>query len=1005
MNTFLGRILSFVLLLAFAPCFALTASASSAIAQVGQAVTFSVTADGTAPFNYQWRKNSVDIPSATGASYTINSVVTGDAATYTARVSNAAGWVYSDNATLTVTAVPAPAITSSLNASASVGSAFSYQISASGSPTSYNAASLPTGLSVNTSTGVISGTPTAADFFSMTLSASNQTGPGIATLALTIAKGSATVTLGSLSQTYNGSPKSATATTSPADLAVIFTYNGSTFAPTGVGNYTVVGTVNDANYSGSASGTLVIAKGTATVTLGSLSQTYNGSAKAATATTSPADLAVIFTYNGSTTAPTATGSYPVVGTVNDSNYSGSAIGTLVIAKGTAIVTLGNLSQTYDGLPKSATATTLPASLAVIFTYNGSATAPTAIGSYAVVGTVNSANYVGSANGTLAIAAANPNTPVINSSLSSSATVGNAFNYQITATNTPTSFGAFGLPTGLNINTSTGLISGTPVNAGSATIALSATNASGIGTATLSLTTAKGRATVTLGNLTPTYDGTAKAATATTLPAGLTVDFTYDGSTVTPINPGSYAVVGTVNNENFTGNASGTLVIASSTTAALIPDGFAASVTGGGNLTAVTVTTPTAFKAQVETASAAVITVAGNLDLRSLGSAGKISVKSNKTIQGLDANAGIIGTLELATGVTNVAIRGLNITNPAGDGIALAGASNAFITHCTFVDCSGSLIAITHGASNVTASWNEFFYTTAQTANRYAIQIDGTGGSATTPSRVSLHHNWWSTRCDQRMPDAKSSNVHLYNNYYDLTGNTSGVTAQANAQLLVERNQFSNLANPLSKSSGGLIRSLGNAFTGTTGAYDSGADPVFTPSYSYEILPVTHVAATLIAATSGAGNTAGAASISPVSATAIITGPVDAVPSGSSFTLTALANGFSGNSYQWRLNNVDIVGANAVTYSVSSIQSSHAGDYAVVIGLASGSHVVSSSLKVSLASSSSSSSSSSGSSSSSSGASLSPSAGSSGGGGAPSHWFFAALMGLAALRRALQRMVR
>ena len=99
-----------------------------------------------------------------------------------------------------------------------------------------------------------------------------------------------------------------------------------------------MGTINEANYQGSGSGTLVIAKATATVTLGSLSQTYNGSPKAATATTSSTGLIVNFTYDGSATAPTVVGSYAVVGTVNDANYQGSASGTLVIAKATPTVT-------------------------------------------------------------------------------------------------------------------------------------------------------------------------------------------------------------------------------------------------------------------------------------------------------------------------------------------------------------------------------------------------------------------------------------------------------------------------------------------------------------------------------------------------------------------------------------------------------------------------------------------------------------------------------------------
>jgi uncharacterized protein YfiM (DUF2279 family) len=185
-------------------------------------------------------------------------------------------------------------------------------------------------------------------------------------------------------------------------LAVNFTYNGSATVPTAAGSYTVVGTINDPNYTGSATGTLVIAQASASITLGSLSQTYSGSAKAATATTTPSGLAVAFTYNGSATVPTAAGSYTVVGTINDPNYTGSATGTLVIAQATASVTLGNLSQTYSGTAKPATATTVPSGLAVNFTYNGSATVPTAAGSYTVVGTINDPNYTGSATATLTI---------------------------------------------------------------------------------------------------------------------------------------------------------------------------------------------------------------------------------------------------------------------------------------------------------------------------------------------------------------------------------------------------------------------------------------------------------------------------------------------------------------------------------------------------------------------------------------------------------------------------
>jgi hypothetical protein len=67
-----------------------------------------------------------------------------------------------------------------------------------------------------------------------------------------------TVTLGNLSQTYNGTAKSVTATTTPSGLTVNLTYSGSANAPTNAGSYTVIGTITDANYQGSATNTLVI---------------------------------------------------------------------------------------------------------------------------------------------------------------------------------------------------------------------------------------------------------------------------------------------------------------------------------------------------------------------------------------------------------------------------------------------------------------------------------------------------------------------------------------------------------------------------------------------------------------------------------------------------------------------------------------------------------------------------------------------------------------------------
>jgi microcystin-dependent protein len=146
---------------------------------------------------------------------------------------------------------------------------------------------------------------------------------------------------------------------------------------------------------------------TATITLGNLSQAYTGSARTPSATTVPSGLSVAFTYNGSSTAPVTVGSYPVVATISDTNYVGTASGTLVITKGTASISLGNVFQSYDGTARRVVAVTEPPGLSWTATYNGSANAPTNLGIYNVIATISDANYMGFTNGVLNVKAGNP----------------------------------------------------------------------------------------------------------------------------------------------------------------------------------------------------------------------------------------------------------------------------------------------------------------------------------------------------------------------------------------------------------------------------------------------------------------------------------------------------------------------------------------------------------------------------------------------------------------------
>jgi hypothetical protein len=245
----------------------------------------------------------------------------------------------------------APVITSSLTANGTVGTVFSYSIVATNSPTSYSATGLPAGLSINTSTGVISGTPTAAGTTNVTIAATNGSGTDTQTLVITISLPAI-----------------------PVITSVL-----------------------------TASGTVGVA----------------------------------FSYQ----------------------------------------------ITASNSPTSWGATPLPAGLSVNATGLITGT-PTTIGVTNV--TISATNASGTGSATLVITISLPAIPVITSALTASGTLGVAFSYQITASNSPTSWGATPLPAGTSVN-ATGLITGTPTTIGVTNVTISATNVGGTGSATLVIT--------------------------------------------------------------------------------------------------------------------------------------------------------------------------------------------------------------------------------------------------------------------------------------------------------------------------------------------------------------------------------------------------------------------------------------------------------------------------------------------------------------------------------------
>jgi hypothetical protein len=122
----------------------------------------------------------------------------------------------------------------------------------------------------------------------------------------------------------------------------------------GTGTCSITATMaGNSNYTAvtSASQAVTVGKATATVTLSNLTHTFNGSAKSATAMTTPAGLNVVtLVYKqGVTTvaAPTQAGAYSVEATLSNMNYelaaaSNPTTGTLTINKAAGSVTVSNI---------------------------------------------------------------------------------------------------------------------------------------------------------------------------------------------------------------------------------------------------------------------------------------------------------------------------------------------------------------------------------------------------------------------------------------------------------------------------------------------------------------------------------------------------------------------------------------------------------------------------------------------------------------------------------------
>jgi len=306
--------------------------------------------------------------------------------------------------------------------------------------------------------------------------------------------------------------------------------------------------------------TITVIKAVAPVTFTNLSQVYDGTTKSPATQTSPTGLTVSLTFDGSPTLPVDADSYVVVATVNDLMYQNAATDIFVIVKAPATITLEDLTQTYDGSGKYATATTAPAGLSVDFTYDDSTNLPIHAGSYATTGTVNDLNYQGSTNGLLLIGKAHqlisfpaiPEQETTNvTTLTASASSGLAISYEVIS-------GPAQLSDQSNLTyQADGVVVVRALQAGD-------TNWNPASRVTNTFNVIKAVGSVILSDLTQVYDETPIRPTSLTSPTGLTVNLTFDGTTNEPLNVGTYEVIGTLDDAIYQGASTNMFTIVKAT---------------------------------------------------------------------------------------------------------------------------------------------------------------------------------------------------------------------------------------------------------------------------------------------------------------------------------------------------------------------------------------------------------------------------------------------------------
>src|SRR6266403_1036591 len=239
----------------------------------GQTATFSVTANGTAPLTYQWKKNGVAINGAVSSSYTTLATANSDnGAQFIVLVSNSVGSVTSGAATLSVNAgAVAPSITTQpASQTVMTGQTATFSVAATGTgPLSYQWQKNGTAIIGATSSGYTT-PPTAAsdNGAQFTVLVTNSVGSmtsGAAALTVSAGPVAPSITTQPVSQTVTAGQTASfgVAATGTGPLSYQWQKNGTVITSATSSSYTTPATATSDN---GAQFTVVVSNTAGTVT-------------------------------------------------------------------------------------------------------------------------------------------------------------------------------------------------------------------------------------------------------------------------------------------------------------------------------------------------------------------------------------------------------------------------------------------------------------------------------------------------------------------------------------------------------------------------------------------------------------------------------------------------------------------------------------------------------------------------------------------------------------------